>query len=62
MGLLLWWAPFKAVDVATVVELITAGTVTPAIDRRYPLEEIVDALRWVHDGHARGKVVVLVPS
>ena len=30
----------------------------PPIDRRYPLAEIVDALRYVDDGHARGKVVV----
>jgi hypothetical protein len=28
------------------------------INRRYPLSEIVDALRWVGDGHARGKVVI----
>ena len=28
------------------------------IDRRYPLAEIVDALKWVNDGHARGKVVI----
>jgi hypothetical protein len=28
------------------------------IDRRYRLEEVVDALRWVEDGHARGKVVI----
>jgi hypothetical protein len=28
------------------------------IDRRYPLDEVVAALRWVDDGHARGKVIV----
>ena len=38
--------------------LIAAGKVTPRIDRRYPLSEIVQALRWVDDGHARGKVIV----
>jgi NADPH:quinone reductase-like Zn-dependent oxidoreductase len=57
-GLLLWWKPFKAEDVATLKELIAAGKVKPVIDRRYPLSEIVDALRWVDDGHARGKVVI----
>jgi NADPH:quinone reductase-like Zn-dependent oxidoreductase len=58
MGLLLWWKPFKAEDVATVTDLIAAGKVKPVIDRRYPLSEVVDALRWVDDGHARGKVVI----
>jgi NADPH:quinone reductase-like Zn-dependent oxidoreductase len=58
MGLLTWWKPFKADDVATLKELIAAGKVKPVIDRRFPLDEIVDALRWVDEGHARGKVVV----
>jgi NADPH:quinone reductase-like Zn-dependent oxidoreductase len=57
-GLLLWWKPFKAEDVATLTHLIAAGKIKPAIDRRFPLSEIVDALRWVDDGHARGKVVI----
>lgn len=58
-GLMLWWKPFAHDDVETLKRLIGEGKVTPIIDRRYPLEEIVDALRWVDDGRARGKVVVL---
>src|SRR5262245_41773236 len=58
MGLVLWWKPFAADDIATLTDLIAAGAVTPRIDRRYPLSEVVDALRWVDDGHARGKVLV----
>ena len=58
MGLLTWWAPFKAEDVTTVTELIAAGVVTPAIDRRFPLSDVVAALRHVLDGHAKGKVVI----
>ena len=61
-GLMLWWKPFDAVDVATLKELIAAGSVKPMIDRTYPLTEVVDALHWVSDGHARGKVVITVSS
>jgi len=57
-GLMLWWKPFKAEDVTTLTELIAAGKVKPAIDRRFPLSDVVDALRWVDDGHARGKVII----
>jgi NADPH:quinone reductase-like Zn-dependent oxidoreductase len=58
MGLLIWWAPFKAEDVTAVTELIAAGVVVPAIDRRFPLSDVVAALRHVLDGHAKGKVVI----
>ncbi|MFL5778169.1 MAG: NAD(P)-dependent alcohol dehydrogenase, partial [Chloroflexota bacterium] len=57
-GLLLWWKPFKPEDVRTVTGLIAAGKVKPAIDRRFPLGDVVEALRWVNDGHAKGKVVI----
>jgi len=57
-GLLLWWKPFNPDDVTTLKELIAAGRVKPVIDRRFPLSEVVDALSWVDDGRARGKVVI----
>jgi len=57
-GLMLWWKPFNGADVATLKELIAAGKVKPVIDRRFPLSGVVDALRWVDDGHAKGKVIV----
>lgn len=40
--------------------LFEARTLAPVIDRRYPLAETADAIRYVLDGHARGKVVVTV--
>jgi NADPH:quinone reductase-like Zn-dependent oxidoreductase len=57
MGLMLWWKPFDRDDLATVTSMMAAGTVRPAIDRRYPLDDIVAALEYA-DGGARGKVIV----
>ncbi len=61
-GLMLWWKPFRAEDIAAVAAMIADGKVAPAIDRRYPLSEVVEALRYVDDGHARGKVLVEVSA
>jgi NADPH:quinone reductase-like Zn-dependent oxidoreductase len=57
-GLALWWKPFHADDVTSLLGLIAAGKVRPVIDRRYSLTEVVGALRWVNDGRARGKVII----
>jgi len=59
MGLLLWWKPFNPPDVERVLGLIAAGKVRPVIDRRFPLAQVVDALRWVDEGRAAGKVLVI---
>jgi NADPH:quinone reductase-like Zn-dependent oxidoreductase len=59
-GLLLWWKPFDPPDVARLGAMVAAGTVRAAIDRRFALDEVVDALRWVNDGRARGKVVLTI--
>jgi NADPH:quinone reductase-like Zn-dependent oxidoreductase len=47
-------------DLQALKELIEAGTVTPVIDRTYPLIEAPDAIRYLEEGHPRGKVVVTV--
>jgi NADPH:quinone reductase-like Zn-dependent oxidoreductase len=60
-GMMLWWKPMHRPDIHTLKKLIADGKLKPRIDRRYPLEEIADALRWVEDGHARGKVVITQP-
>ena len=59
-GLLLWWKPFHRPDVERLCAMYAAGAFRPAIDRRYPLDQVVDALRWVNDGKATGKVVITV--
>ena len=55
-----YWKPFNPPDVAALTELLEAGKIRPVIDRRYPLAEVPDALRYVEDGHAMGKVVITV--
>ncbi|MGB7629281.1 MAG: zinc-binding dehydrogenase, partial [Candidatus Acidiferrum sp.] len=47
-------------DLAFLKELLEAGKVVPIIDRRYPLREAADALRYLAEGHAQGKVVLTV--
>jgi NADPH:quinone reductase-like Zn-dependent oxidoreductase len=42
------------------VELSQAGKITTVIDRRFPLSEVPEALRYLGEGHAKGKVVVTV--
>ena len=45
-------------DLAIIGELIAAGKVKPVIDRRYELTEMPEAVRYLEEGHARGKVVM----
>ena len=45
-------------DLVFVKELLEAGKVVPVIDRRYPLNEVADAIRYLEEGHARGKIVI----
>ena len=47
-------------DLASLIDLIEAGKVVPVIDRRYPLDEVPEALRYLGDGHVKGKIVITV--
>jgi NADPH:quinone reductase-like Zn-dependent oxidoreductase len=47
-------------DLAFLGELMQSGKVTPVIDRTYKLSDLPDAIRYLEQGHARGKVVVTV--
>jgi NADPH:quinone reductase-like Zn-dependent oxidoreductase len=51
-------AELKPEDLAVMNELIQAGKVTPVIDRRYMLPEVRDAIAYLEEGRARGKVVI----
>jgi NADPH:quinone reductase-like Zn-dependent oxidoreductase len=47
-------------DLDTLRDWMQAGKVTPVIDRRYALSEVPEAIRYLEQGHARGKVIVTV--
>jgi NADPH:quinone reductase-like Zn-dependent oxidoreductase len=50
----------KTEDLRFLTELIEAAKVTPVIDRTYSLNEVEDAIRYLNEGHARGKIVITV--
>ena len=45
-------------DLTVLQELMAAGKVTPVIDKRYSLSEVPEAIRYLEEGHAHGKVVI----
>ena len=47
-------------DLLFMKELLESGKIKPVIDRRYPLSEVPVAIRYVEEGHAKGKVVITV--
>ena len=49
-------------DLAEVRELVVAGRLKPAIDRVFPFDSVVEAFRYVEEGHVRGKVVLTLPA
>jgi NADPH:quinone reductase-like Zn-dependent oxidoreductase len=46
-------------DLALLAQFVAEGKVAPVIDRRYPLSGVPDAFRYLEEGHARGKVVII---
>jgi NADPH:quinone reductase-like Zn-dependent oxidoreductase len=51
---------YRRADLTALSQLISAGSVSPVIDRTYPLNEAAQALRRVGEGHTAGKVVIRV--
>jgi NADPH:quinone reductase-like Zn-dependent oxidoreductase len=56
MGMFL--AELNKEDLTILSDLMQAGKVTPVIDRSYKLSEAADAIRYLEEGHARGKIVI----
>jgi NADPH:quinone reductase-like Zn-dependent oxidoreductase len=48
-------------DLATLAGMTEAGALKPVIDRRFPLAEAAEAMRYLETGRARGKVIVTMP-
>lgn len=53
-------AKINTKDLGFLKDLLEAGKVVPVIDRRYPLSDAAEALRYREEGHAQGKVVITV--
>jgi NADPH:quinone reductase-like Zn-dependent oxidoreductase len=53
-------AHLNKADLAVLRELVETGKVTPVIDRTYPLTEAADAIGYLEQGHATGKVVITI--
>jgi NADPH:quinone reductase-like Zn-dependent oxidoreductase len=53
-------ASFNQKDMMTLAELLQSGKIKPVIDRTYKLSEVSKALWYLQEGHARGKVVLIV--
>ena len=47
-------------DLEELGKLVEAGTIRPVVDRTFPLEEVPEAIRYLREGHARGKLVITV--
>jgi NADPH:quinone reductase-like Zn-dependent oxidoreductase len=56
MGMML--AELNQKDLTFLADLMQSGKVTPVIDRTYKLSDLPDAIRYLEEGHARGKVVI----
>jgi NADPH:quinone reductase-like Zn-dependent oxidoreductase len=54
-------AKMNTADLNFLANLMRAGKIVPVLDRSYALQETASAIRYLEQGHARGKVVITVP-
>jgi NADPH:quinone reductase-like Zn-dependent oxidoreductase len=52
-------AKISKVNLTVLGDLLHAGKIIPVIDRRYPLNQVPEAIRYLEAGHARGKVIIV---
>ena len=52
------WEPNKREDLALLAKLFESGEVVPVIDKRYPLSEVPEALRYLAGGQVLGKLII----
>ena len=52
-------ADLNQADLNLLANLMQTGKLTPVIDRRYPLSTASEAIRYLEEGHARGKVLIV---
>ena len=50
----------NAADLKILRDLIQNGQVVPAIDRTFPMDRTADAVRYMSEGHVRGKIVITI--
>jgi NADPH:quinone reductase-like Zn-dependent oxidoreductase len=55
-----WISKERKQDLDALRELLEAGKVTPIVDRTFPLSEVPEAIQYLRDGRAQGKVVITV--
>jgi NADPH:quinone reductase-like Zn-dependent oxidoreductase len=53
-------ARITSTDLAFLADLLATGKLVPVIERRYPLGDVAEAVRYLEGGHAKGKVVITV--
>jgi len=51
-------AQMRKDDLGVLADLLESGEIVPVIDRRYPLNQVAEAIRYSEQGHARGKIVI----